>query len=629
MARSRRSWAWVLSMGLAACGRGAPAVAESDAPATTAPPVVVAPDPTPAPATAPVAAPPWVLVREPGVLAAMQADGLDLGQVGFGRPAADNAALARDPYYASMIAVLRRDLEAIAGRDRHAGVGLRHLHRLFDARWLASDRAWFELVGVVNRLDRQVFAPDRCGETRLVYRLAHRAPAGARSSGAMVTSRLPMTVNVVFWQPDDGAGCRTRAASWRQADAGALRAGPLSREQLTLANLKSIEIDVQTERWPSTIRPDLAGHAGYVLRVFGRDAAAGRMIPQPLENTPDVARLERDATARAALLGWLREPATLDAIDRGVVVAPTEHLATAVTSVTPRGLARLANRPWSSLFDEAELAGLELSGHATIASPAALLRRLDMLACNGCHQSRSIAGFHLLGDEPADADRVDALGIGSSPHLEAELDRRSRYVAAIADGTAVEPRRMPADVEGAELPAHGSYGGHCGLGDPGLAWMGCRAPLSCTRIDDAEVGVCLPSSPGAGSPCEIGLVSTRTDARKDRVRAPEAVACSDVGVCDDNRVGFPGGMCVTPCEALGAEEACGAIPQLVAFNDCLSTGRAFADCVRTSARPAGMRACDETRACRDDYICARAGAGESVCLPPYFLYQLRVDGHPP
>jgi hypothetical protein len=614
-----------------ACGRAAPAAVDSEAPVAVAPPAaVVPPAPIPAAAPAPTGPAPAVLVRDPVVLAAMQADGLDLGRVGFGRAAADNAALARDPFYASMVAVLRRDLEAIARRDRHAGVGLRHLHRLFDARWLASDRAWFELVGVVNRLDRRVFAPAGagCGETRLVYRLAHRAPA-ARSGGAMVTSRLPMTMNVVFWQPDDGAGCRTRAASWRTDDPAALRHGPLAPEHLALANLKSIEIDVQTERWPSTIRPDLAGHAGYVLRVFARDDVGGRMVPQPLENTPDVARLERDATARAALLAWLREPATLDAIDRGVVVTPTEHLATAATSVTPRGLARLANRPWSSLFDAAELDGLALSGRATIASPAALLRRLDMLACNGCHQSRSIAGFHLLGDEPVDPDRVDALGIGTSPHLEAELERRTRYVAAIADGTLAQDRRMPADVEGAEPPSEAGYGGHCGLGDPGLAWMGCRAPLSCTRIDDAEVGVCLPAEPGAGSPCEIGLVTTRVDARKDRVRTPETVACSDVGVCDDNRVGFPAGMCVTPCAGLGADEACGAIPQFVAFNDCLSTGRAFADCVRTSARPAGMRACDETRACRDDYICARTGAGANVCLPPYFLYQLRVDGHPP
>lgn len=582
---------------------------------------------TPAPVAAsppPAAAPPWVMVRDPAVLAELGGGGLDLGRVAFGRAdASDNAALARDPYYASIVEVLRRDVEAIARADPKAGVGLRHLHRLFDLRWLGSERAWFELVAVVNRLDRRVFAAGTCGETRLVYRLAHRA----KQSGAMITSRLPMTINVVFWQADDGAGCRQRAASWQRAAVAELRAanGPLGGDALGLARLKSIEIDVQTERWPSTIRPDLAGHAGYVLRVFARDEARGQMVPQPLENTPDVARLERDPAARAALLAWLREPANLAAIDRGVVVVPTQWLATRAESVTPRGLARLANRPWSSSFDAADLADLDLAGTTTVASPAALLRRLDALTCNGCHQSRSIAGFHVLGDEAADPDRVDTLAIGTSPHLQAELARRTAYVAAVAAGTEPDERRPSAELEA----PHGGYGSHCGLGDPGFAAMTCTAPLVCTRVDDAEVGVCLPAEHGAGAPCEVGLVTSHRQSRRDRVRKAELRACARDGVCDDNRVGFPAGMCVTSCAEIGADEACGAIPQLTAFNDCLSTGRAFAACVRTSARPAGMRACDATAVCRDDYICARTGDGTGVCLPPYFLYQLRVDGHPP
>lgn len=30
---------------------------------------------------------------------------------------------------------------------------------------------------------------------------------------------------------------------------------------------------------------------------------------------------------------------------------------------------------------------------------------------------------------------------------------------------------------------------------------------------------------------------------------------------------------------------------------------------------------------RDDYICARTPDGNGACIPPYFLFQLRVDGH--
>jgi len=92
-------------------------------------------------------------------------------------------------------------------------------------------------------------------------------------------------------------------------------------------------------------------------------------------------------------------------------------------------------------------------------------------------------------------------------------------------------------------------------------------------------------------------------------------------------VGFPAGMCVVACGKMNDDEACGGIPQLTGFNNCLAAGRPFADCVRDNANPAAMRACDAEHACRDDYICARAG-DRGVCMPPYFLYQLRVDGHP-
>lgn len=582
---------------------------------TVAPAIAAKPEPIAE--VEPIATPaPVVIVRDPQRLAALEREGLGFASVAFGQTATDNAGLAADPYYGSLARAVGRELAAIARADAKAGVGLRHLHRLFDVRWLSSPRAWFELVAIVNRVDRRVFHPGTCGETRLVYRLAHRA---APKKGAEIRSRLPMTVNVVFFQPDDGAGCRDVASSWRD---DALREGPLAPERLALARLKSIEIDVQSQRWPSTIRPDLAGHAGYLLQVFGRDEQARAMVAQPLENTIDAERLRTHKAERDELLAWLREPATLAAIDRGTVVVPTKFLATRVESVTPRGLARRSNRPYAQTFAASDFADLPLSEHTTIATPVALLRRLDELACNGCHQSRSIAGFHLLGDEAHDASRVDALAVGISPHLQHELVRREGYARALVDGDAPDEARPLADA------SDGSWGARCGLGDAGFAALRCADGLVCTAIDEDELGTCLPAGDGrAGAPCEIGELKTSRDAKKDRIAKQTALAC-DAGVCDDNRVGFPAGMCVVGCADVRDGEACGAIPQLDAFNNCLSTGTAFAQCVRTSASPAGMRACDETHACRDDYICARVSEAGGVCMPPYFLYQLRVDGHP-
>ena len=43
---------------------------------------------------------------------------------------------------------------------------------------------------------------------------------------------------------------------------------------------------------------------------------------------------------------------------------------------------------------------------------------------------------------------------------------------------------------------------------------------------------------------------------------------------------------------------------------------------------AGLRACDAATPCRDDYLCVRLDAGRGACIPPYFVFQMRVDGHP-
>jgi hypothetical protein len=87
-------------------------------------------------------------------------------------------------------------------------------------------------------------------------------------------------------------------------------------------------------------------------------------------------------------------------------------------------------------------------------------------------------------------------------------------------------------------------------------------------------------------------------------------------------------MCSGDCSKLSPGETCGNIAILQGFNDCLAARRAFADCLRDNVRPGALKACGETEPCRDDFICARTPAGKGACIPPYFLFQLRVDGHP-
>src|SRR5690606_21297391 len=117
---------------------------------------------------------------------------------------------------------------------------------------------------------------------------------------------------------------------------------------------------------------------------------------------------------------------------------------------------------------------------------------------------------------------------------------------------------------------------------------------------------------------------------RDRVREIEAWGCGPSAVCNGNRVGFPQGMCTSSCAALGPLESCGLIVALTPFNHCIARGEPFGDCVSGHGSPAGMAACDAAQPCRDDYICARSPHDErGMCIPPYFLFQLRVDGHPP
>ena len=88
--------------------------------------------------------------------------------------------------------------------------------------------------------------------------------------------------------------------------------------------------------------------------------------------------------------------------------------------------------------------------------------------------------------------------------------------------------------------------------------------------------------------------------------------------------------CTAGCDSLESDVVCGKIAILRGFNDCLARREPFARCLADNVTPAGLRACDQATPCRDDYICSKSGdpGGRGACIPPYFLFQMRVDGHP-
>ena len=122
------------------------------------------------------AASPLLVVEDPAVLVSLERRALSFSAMleGPERAGLNNAALMKRPRFKSLVRSLARDLRARKARDPNLGVTMATGRRLFDVRWLRSPHARFELVGIVNRMDRAPFAPKTCGEVRLIYRLAYR-----------------------------------------------------------------------------------------------------------------------------------------------------------------------------------------------------------------------------------------------------------------------------------------------------------------------------------------------------------------------------------------------------------------------------------------------------------------------
>jgi len=554
----------------------------------------------------------------------------------------------RVPAWDSLSELLAADIEAvIATVDRplvreHAEAKrwpAGNVGRAFDTRWLRSELAFFQLAGIIDRADRRDIVGG-CGELRLIYRLAYRQP---REEGGSVGSRLPLTLNVVMGRPEP---C---AASWADPLAAPLR-------------LLRVEVNAQVVRFPSGVETEFGGQAAYLLAVYA--PVDGVWQRQALENTPDVERLRADPEERARLLAWMA--GHLEEIDLGAYRIPEGFLATRAVSWSTLGTNRTINKPFTRLFADTVLPAIP-SDLRLIASPAGLLERLDDGSCQGCHQAGAMAGFHLLGeDDPALAGVTNRLNLPLSPHGQAEQGRRAAYVSALLAGQ--EPDRFRPH----------SLQGHSGTNPPCLppaqsafvasaAW-GCADPAeTCTVLVKEEglsvpFGQCLPAQEAltAGLSCRGGQIQTGADGYQDRfVQAelyalPEDKRFSATSYnCRPTVIGVPLGRTYRSCtkaeralegvlreDGKVAEEIC-AVVGGSAFDRCVEGD--FHDCLDGIVARGMVDSCHAGRSCREDYACqalpwqlpgmpaqARvlAEAGVGFCTPTYFLFQLRLDGHP-
>lgn len=535
-------------------------------------------------------------------------------------------------------------------------------NRLFDKRWFTSPDAQFELVGLVNRIDQREFSPGRdCGELRLIYRLNYDKTG--RGGGF---SRLPVTFNFVFSVPHElnsvGKSCVLSALRWK-VPAGLSRGedfvqwlvdGPLRGGTLAF---KQLEINLQASRIVSSNKPDLGGSATYFLFVFAPDPS-GRFVPQKLRNTIDQKRIGSDSGLRAELKSFLLS--NLGKIDAGVYEIPEKFLATKSVSFTTHGLNRLGNMPFGTLFSTSEFSGADYSQLSLLNSPQALLRRLDDGSCSGCHQSDSVAGFHLLGFEHPDRlHPLNAVRVGYSAHFRSEMERRRRAISRLASGLIDPPVRPFSFVTDSSLPVRAGH--RCVTADrarflkPGAApQCGSGGELRCEVLEDNDqltfdLGTCVRSKPVAGDPCVKGALTTNIDnPNRDKIRN-STFACTGSSsassyVCLQPEQGVPGGLCYRRCtSALGAfdpsRELC-AYNGGADFDGCAASGD-FSRCLLSGTSRGLRQACDESTPCREDYICQsffgvdadrkRIGVPSDkrgFCVPTYFIFQLRLDGHP-
>ncbi|MGE3874216.1 MAG: hypothetical protein AB7F74_14785 [Parvibaculaceae bacterium] len=362
-----------------------------------------------------------------------------------------------------------------------------------------------------------------------------------------------------------------------------------------------------------------------------------------------------------------------------------------------------------------------------IKSPRGLVARLNDMSCTGCHQTRAIAGFHFTGADTAGNMRANEILVPGSAHFFSDLPRRSAITAAIAGGTSLakvdfsrgfsaRPQmRFHEDLKGTAL--FDGWGAPCDTragganGDQSFAQWSCAPGLACRPFmkspNNPERGLCVSASGvEIGDTLEEGSVAWapghvandvyrrdfppyhRGGAQADPYdKAPMstklspylrqrlgdlevAKASSYLGAqqqnwAQDKSGGFPGGMVRLRCSRnLPGSATCGKVAA-TGFNDCLDDPKQpLPVCFGKYVTYAGLRACDASHPCREDYICVRSalergeparslkavilndaegrqapdscGApdaswhgriAQGACIPPYFVLQFRADKH--
>lgn len=605
-------------------------------------------------------------------------------------PHISNKELSSLPGFKVILASLESEVEKFKSDTEHkkwntVGVGVHHHSRLFDRNFLKDERAVFSLIGVINRMDLAYENPETCGEIRLIYRLAYRVAVGGKDKS--VASRLPFTLNLILnaKSPESDLTCRDISKRWEALKLENLAVseaanlifsdtGVLSKDLRDRSLIKKVEINLQLARKAAAVRPDFGGHAVYLLKVFDWDHKHETLVESVLKNQVSRSKAE-------AFYKWLFEKLNrVKELDKGTLQIPDEFLDSRAYSIAPGGLSRTQNHPlYKKLSDDRislALSKIDLSKLINIKSVEGFKRRITDISCTGCHQTRAIGGFHFMGQDPSkwseESQGFQAVYPGNSVvvpgsgHFFADLQRRKLIQKETVEGVSpnydsgFSSKPQQRGVLNGELDTKlgivNGWGAHCFSGnDPSFNSWTCSEGTKCKILyDDSTVakgmGVCSShSGEELGDPTEEGVIKSgsgswyadkykRTNIlfsldKKNYVNSPQSP------LPNTRTGGFPGGSIrLNSCEDVvmskHPEALCGALPAAGnGFNKCIfNKNTSFEDCLQTYSKGVGLRRCSRENPCRDDYICVESLApnlqDSGVCVPPYFLFQFRVDGHP-
>ncbi|MET0606622.1 MAG: hypothetical protein ABWZ80_09215, partial [Beijerinckiaceae bacterium] len=247
--------------------------------------------------------------------------------------------------------------------------------------------------------------------------------------------------------------------------------------------------------------------------------------------------------------------------------------------------------------------------------------------------------------------------------------RREAYMRAVADGREPSEFRPLSSAPAARwshgAPTHMAAGAGMpclaepARGDFAGAWS-CQAGLQCQTIaanakTPVTFGQCLLADDKklfSGHPCLVGDIVNGPVPYNDKfsiTRQINSFAPKPTRIafnCRPPKIGVPAGIAYRQCTEddrnfagfngrTPPAEICGLAGGKL-FDDCVATNN-FNKCLKASVVRGNRPTCGRDIFCREDFMCQgfpddvpvlEKAKGYGFCSPTYFLFQMRIDGHP-